>query len=177
MNTCPACYQHLDPVRYEGYKVLHCSACKGYLLELKNLEFISNSTRKSQAQLKTEASSEFKGSTVRVLTCPQCSHRMHKQHLDVPVLNLMGDVCERCSLIWLDPGELAMVQLAYEATPKFIDARNLNQRIQDMEADPERKAAYEANLAGMPAERTEDQASWPARHWFICFIIRLLLRV
>ena len=175
MNVCPSCYQHLAPIRYEGHKVLHCAACKGYLLEPSRLEFIKNSTRKSHPQLKAEASADFKGSTAREVSCPKCSHKMHKQRLDLPELNLMADICERCSLIWLDGGELALVQLAYEASPRFIDTEELNRRIQALEADPERKAAFEANLAKLPADRTEIEASQVSRNWLIWLILRLLI--
>lgn len=177
MNSCPVCHQPLKPVRYEGNKVFHCPACKGYLLERVRLEFIKNSTGKPSSQLKAEAASDFKGSTLPEISCPQCAHRMHKQRLEIPVLNIMADVCERCSLVWLDGGELALVQLAHEASPRFVDARELNRRIQAVDADPDRKAAFEQDLARLPADRTEDDAARTSRNWLIWFILRLLFHV
>jgi hypothetical protein len=60
------------------------------------------------------------------------------------------DICKSCSLAWFDGGELALMQLAYQSQGKFKNSKDLQRRLAELEADPERKALFEAKLAKMP---------------------------
>jgi len=62
------------------------------------------------------------------------------------------DVCRSCSLVWLDGGELALVQLGYESSAIFAEAQEMKRRMAQLEASPNRKAAFEENLARLPVE-------------------------
>ena len=73
--------------------------------------------------------------------------------MNVPLLDLRMDVCRECCLAWLDSGELAFAQLAYETTDRFVDSQELKRRMAELEASPERKAAFEARVAKLPDER------------------------
>ncbi len=150
MRKCPKCDVPLTRVDYEGFPVMHCAECKGYLVPLDRLESIKRAPRTSQEQLKEEASSEFAGDHSGSIRCPRCHAPMEKERVDNPVLTLYLDRCEQCRLVWLDGGELALVQLAYETSREFLNAEELRQRLRELEASPERKAQFEADLARLP---------------------------
>jgi hypothetical protein len=60
----------------------------------------------------------------------------------------MIDECANCGLIWLDGGELASLQLAYEASEQGREARELRRRMEEM--PPQRRAEFERALAELP---------------------------
>jgi Zn-finger nucleic acid-binding protein len=150
MKLCPKCQVELSPAVYEGFRVLHCAECKGYLVPWDRLEAIERVPSSTQEELKEEGRREFAGDTTAPLRCPRCRAPMTKERLDVPVLDLHLDRCESCRVAWLDGGELALVQLACEARAKSIEAADLRQRLRELNASPERKAQFEANLARLP---------------------------
>ena len=119
-------------------------------MRLNKMVSIERLNHKTQEQLKSEASAEFSGSSSQRLRCPRCHLPMHKQAIDLPVLDLQYDICTGCSLVWLDGGELALVQLAYQSSSGFLNAQELKRRMQELEASPERKAIFRANLANLP---------------------------
>jgi Zn-finger nucleic acid-binding protein len=63
---------------------------------------------------------------------------MYKFDLVVPYLTLQMDVCERCELIWLDGGELALLQILYEASDWHKDSKRLQRRTLELAVSPER---------------------------------------
>ena len=77
---------------------------------------------------------------------------MSKQTARFPVGVVELDVCRSCSLVWLDGGELALVQLGYESSAIFAEAQEMKRRMAQLEASPNRKAAFEENLARLPVE-------------------------
>ena len=184
MKTCPACYARLQPADYEGFKLFQCAGCKGHLVQFSRLEAIKRSTGKSRQKLKSEASSLFKGSTDRPLKCPRCHFAMRKVPLKLPVLDAQADVCNECSLVWLDPGELALIQLAFEASATFRDSDELKRRLRAVDADPQRKAQFEQNLAHLPeTEGTsvshggDDLSSDFVKHGLWGVLLRILFRL
>ena len=110
-------------------------------------------SQKSKDDLKKEAESQFSGSTTDRLKCPRCRRPMLKQSSNLPVIELHTDVCHSCELVWLDGGELALLQLGYQATSKFLDTQEFKRRMEELEASPERKAQFEKNLAALPKEK------------------------
>lgn len=156
MRTCPVCDMELAPVDYEGFRVMKCGGCKGHLVSLSRCESIKRVDRKSRQELQAEVAGEFTRSSTQRLKCPQCHLPMRKRRIDLPVLELQADECESCALVWLDGGELALLQLGYEARSQFIDAQEMKRRMQELEASPERKARFEENLARLPESRPAD---------------------
>ena len=147
---CPLCDVPLEPEAYEGVPVLRCPGCQGHLLELARYESIQRIPEKSLAELEAEAQAGFAGDNPSPIRCPRCHGAMHKRPLSVPGFALHLDVCRGCSLVWLDGGELAMAQLAYQATPGFRDTQDLKRRAAELAADPERKAAFDEAVAKLP---------------------------
>lgn len=136
---------------YEGFPIGRCPQCQGTLLDLSRYEAIKNVPEKTLAELETEARNGFQGDTPEPLRCPRCRLAMEKRPLAVPGFdNLHVDLCRGCSLVWLDGGELALAQLAYQATPVFRDKQEMKRRAAARDADPERKAAFDDAVAKLP---------------------------
>ena len=149
-RNCPSCAVPLAPETYEGFPVLRCPDCAGHLLDLSRYEAIRRLPEKSLAELEAEAKETFAGDNPAAIRCPRCHLAMERLPLSVPGFELHRDLCRACALVWLDGGELALAQLAYQATPAFRDRQELKRRAAALEADPERKAAFEEALAQLP---------------------------
>ena len=150
MRNCPICAVPLVPEAYEGFPVLRCPDCAGHLLELARYDSIRRVPEKSLAELEAEAQAGFQGDNPESIRCPRCHGAMEKRPLNAPGFDLHLDLCRACALVWLDGGELAMAQLAYQATPAFRDAQDGKRRAAELEADPERKAAFDEAVAKLP---------------------------
>ncbi len=150
MRHCPVCNVPLEPVIYETHRLWHCPQCRGDLVDLSRYKAIRRLPQKSLAELEAEAREGFAGDTAESLRCPRCHASMSKRPLSVPGFSLNLDVCEGCSLVWLDGGELAMAQLAHQATPGFRDTQEMKRRAEALSADPERKAAFDEAVARLP---------------------------
>jgi len=153
VRDCPICAVPLEPEAYEGLRILRCPQCQGHLLERARLEAIQRIPEKSLAELEAEAQAGFQGDNAQGLRCPRCHRAMDKRPLAVPGFHLHVDVCRDCALAWLDGGELAMAQLAHQGSPKFRDTREQMRRAAARDADPARKAAFEAAVAKLPETR------------------------
>ena len=150
MRQCPKCEVGLFPASYEGFRVYQCVACKGYLVPLRRLKSIQRLPRRSHEELKAEAQAEFAGSGEAAYECPRCHREMEREAEGVSGVRIYVDRCPSCRLVWLDGGELAMLQLAFETTQEFRSADHLRQRMRALEASPERKAQFEEDLANLP---------------------------
>jgi Zn-finger nucleic acid-binding protein len=150
VKQCPTCEIELAPVSYEGFRIFHCPKCGGHLLSLDRLESIKRAPKRSQEQLKEEARAEFAGDDDAARRCPRCHRPMEREPADIPGVRVYLDRCPSCRLAWLDSGELAVLQLAYEATREFRSAEDLRRRVRELEASPERKAQFEEDLARLP---------------------------
>ncbi len=182
---CPLCEAELLTTLYETTAVRECPACKGHLLSpvaLEKLKWtgalphspISDATPRDVLQ--SQAQALFKGSTPHRLRCPSCRNLMHKERLPLPAIEARSDVCSRCNLIWLDPGELPLLLLAFRASPKYSDTLEMRRRSHAVESDPERRAAFEDNLASLPANLTHREESRFTKYWLLRLILRILLR-
>ena len=158
-RNCPLCDVPLEPEAYEGVPVLRCPDCQGHLLELTRYESIQRIPEKSLAALEAEAQAGFAGDNPSPIRCPRCHGAMQKRPLPVPGFDLHLDLCRGCALVWLDGGELAMAQLAYQATPAFQDAQKHKQCAAELAADPERKAAFDEAVAKLPLKPPPCQES------------------
>jgi Zn-finger nucleic acid-binding protein len=150
VRHCPVCAQVLTLEHYEGFKVWACARCGGHLVPAARLKAIKRRDGASRDALKEEARAKFTESTAARLRCPRCRVLMRKQQAPVPVVRVQTDVCLSCGLIWLDGGELALVQLAYQVTDGFADRQEIMRRARELDASPERKAQFEEDLARLP---------------------------
>ena len=152
-RNCPICNVPLQPEAYEGLLIRRCPQCQGHLLEQTRFETIQRIPQKTLAELEAEARAGFAGDTPAPVRCPRCHVTMLKRPLSVPGFDLHLDLCLDCKLVWLDGGELAMAQLAHQGSPKFRDTREQMRRAAALDADPARKAAFDAAVAKLPETR------------------------
>lgn len=131
MRRCPLCGVPLDRVRYEGFPIHKCSGCNGVLLESARIRQIQRKLENEPQEIATEAKTERAADTPHEIRCPRCHCPMEKERAfadDMP-LHKAGmasfgvDVCGQCGITWLDGGELALVQLNYEFSPKGVESR------------------------------------------------------
>ncbi|MBD3246727.1 MAG: M48 family metalloprotease [Candidatus Omnitrophica bacterium] len=123
--SCPHCYQGLSPRYYEGEQIHVCPSCKGVLCGRSRLDTIlireeasfSPETVELAHHIKDECEQRFKEiralKTPFILPCPQCGKKMRRKLLSraAPV---EVDLCIWCDLVWLDRGELELVQVLYD---------------------------------------------------------------
>lgn len=148
--NCPRCSIALTSTDYEGFRVLQCGQCCGHFVGAERLDSIKRVGEKSPDDLRGEATAEFKGANPDRVKCPRCRALMRKEAIRPPVVELKLDACESCKHLWLDGGVLALLQLIYQAGPKFAHAQEMKRRMAELEASPERKAEFEEQLANLP---------------------------
>ncbi len=147
---CPRCNGDLRKHTYEGVSVRSCVDCQGYLVKLAKLEAIKRRDRESEIRLATDAhlfESDQQKSRVR---CPQCKAEMRSTAHRKPV-KFATDHCQGCRAIWFDPGELALLQIAFQNSALGVDAKRFRERLRSM--TDEGRAEYEKSLANLPDHR------------------------
>lgn len=148
MKRCPLCVVSLERVRYEGLPLFQCPQCCGHFVEEIRLKGIQKTKIKSKDDLKEAVRKHYQGNTRSELNCPRCMAFMDKEVIRRPMA-IEYDRCKSCHAIWLDPGELAMMQLAWEATQRSRSVDAMKERHQQFMASPERQARFEENCALM----------------------------
>ena len=118
---CPVCEAQLKQTPYEGVPVHVCLECRGTLVEADRLHVIERrrQCRWSEAELREIASSVAADATAR-RRCPRCLMFMDRIDASWGMCTFHLDRCEPCKAVWLDAGELELVQAAYE---KEVDGR------------------------------------------------------
>jgi len=153
LRHCPVCHVALEAETYEGFAIQRCPQCRGTLLDAARYQAIQSIPEKTLAELEAEAQAGFQGDNSQPIRCPRCRGAMDKRPLPVPGFDhLHFDLCRGCALVWLDGGELALAQLAHQASPAFREKQEMQRRSAERDADPARKAAFEAALAKLPLE-------------------------
>jgi Zn-finger nucleic acid-binding protein len=126
--------------------VLHrCSECGGNLVASHRLELLERRRDRTIEQLKQEVETYFQKDSYQRLRCPRCRGSMTKEFERGRMFYL--DSCGGCKLVWLDGGELAMLQLRYQDSDKAKEEAELQRRLAAM--TDEQKAEFQANLAKM----------------------------
>ena len=153
---CPNCDIQLHHTQYEKYPVFQCPKCAGYLVAKKRLSVIKGSRERSTVELETEAQQERQPDQQERLRCPKClANKMSKEKIlfdEHPEESFTIDVCRQCSVIWFDGGELARLQLDYEASLKAIDELEFQQQWED-KTEVEKEQVQE-QFAALPADRS-----------------------
>lgn len=113
-QECPCCDRSLAAASLEGYTVGHCGECRGILANSEHFATVVASHRAAnrgkQQPVEPIDPSEFR----RATRCPLCQRRMDT-HAYGGGGNAVIDSCARCHLVWLDAGELTVLE-QYQAT-------------------------------------------------------------
>ena len=80
------------------------------------------------------------------LMCPGCFRMMEKK-TTIGYPKVEYDSCPSCEGVWLDPGELEMLQLVYEASMKGQAEEEMRDEFDEFMTSKERQARFKENLA------------------------------
>lgn len=155
--NCPSCKIKLKRIQYEGLNIRQCDDCGGHLLTVTRLKSIQSRRRHSENDLLDEVVDEG-ADTVDKLRCPACLRRMEKQRKRIGTLKFFIDHCRACEHIWLDKGELAKLQVAFEYSEKGEEAERFRRRLANMSA--EEKAAFDKRIANLPEENISQEIAF-----------------
>jgi Zn-finger nucleic acid-binding protein len=112
--TCPHCASKLQPKKYGDRVAWTCPACSGLAFNLAVLrDEIDDAV---VAQFWRQARS----AAVAAARCPSCRRAMRLIEHRTARVSLDADICVPCQLIWLDGGELDLIQ---EAAPRRAPSR------------------------------------------------------
>ena len=122
MPKCPKCGVPLCATAYEGVRVQVCPECRGTLVESPCLRAIERRrerhwTGDEQRRITARVMAGDAASPVR---CPKCLMYMEKVRASRGGATFHLDRCAPCDAMWLDRGELDLVQIQYE---QEIDGR------------------------------------------------------
>ena len=152
--NCPHCQEALERTRYANANVRECPNCKGMLLATSRAEKIKRRVNKDVTQLIKEVTTVEANDGLEEIRCPACRDKMDKQL--VRNLGIYVDDCNQCGMTWFDPGELAEVQLAFEARAQTSELNGFRDRLKNM--TDEERSEYEQRIArlkdlGTPMEQ------------------------
>jgi Zn-finger nucleic acid-binding protein len=106
--NCPICHQPLVHALLDRTRVLHCSKCKGILVDafafFPTILFMRGRTAGLKIPIRPLQLEELK----REIDCPKCNSKMDTHPYAGPG-NIVIDTCNTCSLNWLDYGEFFKV--------------------------------------------------------------------
>ena len=164
MLKCPKCQVPLCQIAYERQIVHVCPDCRGALVQEPRLERIK---RRREQKWSAEEEDRIAGEVAAAdkagwVPCPRCLAYMEKLKVSGAGHTFHLDRCGACQLVWLDPGELELLQIQYE---KEIDSRtpedwNRIERAavaqmemkEQMKAENEEVAHVGADLASLPLQ-------------------------
>jgi Zn-finger nucleic acid-binding protein len=103
--ACPVCAIKLAEAAVASRRILYCTRCRGMLLPMNLFVAIIQELRSHKdTSADTMRQPDWNGLN-RKIRCPQCGETMNTHAYGGPG-NIIIDDCERCSLDWLDYGEL-----------------------------------------------------------------------
>jgi len=106
---CPCCEQKLSSAMLDGEKVGYCTKCRGILLSSDHFAKVVARRRESKARPHRRVEPIDPAEFRRITRCPQCGRRTDT-HTYGGGGNAVIDSCHRCRLVWLDAGELTVLE-------------------------------------------------------------------
>ncbi len=106
--ACPVCAKPLVQALLAGTQVLFCPACRGLLVNMAVLVPLIAELRARRQGDGAVQNPVDRSALERHIRCPQCGHPMDTHFYEGPG-NIIIDDCSRCSLDWLDSGELSRI--------------------------------------------------------------------
>ena len=106
---CPVCAKPLQTAAVDGEPVSYCERCRGFLAALDSFGRILVKRRALHGHNEQVVEPFNPEELKRRLACPAC-HKAMDPHAFCGGGNAVVDTCEHCNLIWLDAGELAVIE-------------------------------------------------------------------
>jgi Zn-finger nucleic acid-binding protein len=117
---CPCCERPLAAAALDGDAVGYCTACRGILLSSDHFAQVIASRREVNGRRHRRVEpidpTEFR----RISRCPRCGRRTDT-HTYGGGGNAVIDSCHRCHLVWLDAGELTVLEQFPAKAPVVSD--------------------------------------------------------
>jgi len=151
---------------YEGINIHRCEKCHGAMVQFERLKAIEARREKSEEDLLNEVASAGEDSR-HPIRCGSCLSTMEKRRKKMGSSSFYIDRCQKCRMIWFDPGELAKWQVVYEFSEQGQEAERSRQRLKNMK--PSEKAELDERIAKLPAPNVEleillEMFTEPQRH-------------
>jgi heat shock protein HtpX len=132
-EKCPHCHVPLLHRTYEGAPVSFCAYCSGYLLESGVLErivarrektFDASDVQKAVEWRKAQREGSIQDASCGVhIACPCCGRMMSKA-FHLLLTRVVMDRCPYDGKIWLDGGELELIQILVEQASKLYGLKS-----------------------------------------------------
>jgi Zn-finger nucleic acid-binding protein len=107
---CPVCTDRpLQTALIDGEHLCYCDHCRGFLTKIDTFGVIVTKRRALHGEHEQRPGPFDPAELRRSIKCPACRDRM-EAHPYFGGGNAVVDTCERCRLIWLDAGELAVIE-------------------------------------------------------------------
>jgi Zn-finger nucleic acid-binding protein len=106
---CPVCREPLQNAVIDGEAVAYCDHCRGFLTLTATFGLIVGKRRQHHGAHEQIIEPFDPAELRRSLSCPKC-HKQMEAHPYFGGGNAVVDTCERCGLIWLDAGELSIIE-------------------------------------------------------------------
>ena len=110
---CERCSDPMHTVFYEGVAIQLCMSCKGVFLSKKKLEMIEESQEFNMPEDMPIPRRKYEV----LRNCPECQTAMKKVKYG-RIRTTVIDYCDNCNGVWLDNGEIASIQINFEAEIK-----------------------------------------------------------
>lgn len=110
-TSCPVCRTALSSATIQGQRVAYCQTCRGILASNGAFRQIAAARRSKHVGPATPPTPLDPAEYERELACPGCGSRMDVHPYYGPG-NVVVDTCGACFLIWLDHGELSVIERA-----------------------------------------------------------------
>lgn len=110
-RVCPVCNLGLVSGAVGGFEVLFCQQCRGVLTTNAKFREIVRSLRKADKTRDERPRPLDPAELERSIDCPACLKPMEAHPYYGPG-NAVIDSCSRCHVVWLDHGELSVLQQA-----------------------------------------------------------------
>lgn len=108
---CPSCQTPLQSASVEGAEARYCDQCRGVLLRNEDFGLVVKRRRAESKRPASEPLPIDPRELDRNLRCPCCQRPMDTHPYYGPG-NVVVDTCATCAVIWLDHGELTMIETA-----------------------------------------------------------------
>jgi Zn-finger nucleic acid-binding protein len=116
--ACPVCQVPLVSALIEGETVCYCEHCRGFLTQTATFAAIVTKRRALHRPHESRPDPFDPAELKRGVSCPSCRRRMDT-HPYFGGGNAVVDTCEDCGLIWLDAGELAVIERYVPHVPQI----------------------------------------------------------
>ncbi len=109
--SCPCCFQHLTTAKIDEHQVEFCSKCQGVLANREVFTRIVWQRRANYRGADEYPAPPHPEELKARRNCPGCTNVMETYRYYGPG-NAVIDACQDCQFIWLDGGELTVLERA-----------------------------------------------------------------